>query len=75
MTQEQIDRIEKKVDAITNALVGTEFTGHKGLTDAVQQNTHYRRNSAKRTGLIAGISTGVGFIFGLITNWFKTHFL
>ena len=43
--QEQIDRIEQKVDKMSDALLGTEYTGGKGMIDA---GTHGTKQDDRR---------------------------
>ena len=65
--QEQVDRIERKVDQISDALLGTEYTQNKGMIDAVQQNTKFRR----KMGIYAAFFTTIGTFIGGLLAWLK----
>ena len=53
--QEQLDNIEKKVNQICDALLGTDFTHNKGLIDKIDSHEKYIETDKKFKWTIAGI--------------------
>jgi hypothetical protein len=65
--KEEQSRQGKMITEMHNALVGTEYTHGRGMIDAVQQNTKFRRNS----GWWATFFMSVGTFFGAFLQWLK----
>ncbi len=53
--QEQLNNIERKVEQMCDALLGTDFTNNQGLIDKVEKHNKYIENDKKFKWTIAGI--------------------
>jgi hypothetical protein len=55
---------------IRNSLLGTEYTNNKGIIDAVQQNTQFRR----RSSWYAAFFTAIGISIKALFEYLKIKF-
>lgn len=67
--QEQVSKIEKQVNEMHSALMGTKY-GQKGLVERVDGIEKYQMNDKKQKWTIAGVGISLGFI---LKFWDKIH--
>lgn len=73
---EQLDRIEKKVDSITQVLGGDRDLGQKGLLEDYReikgQVFKNKAEIAKMKWTITGITTAIGTAWGGFITWINS---
>ena len=68
--QEQVNRIERQVNSIHEALIGNDYNDN-GLIDRVKKVEKYQMNDSRQKWTIAGIGISFGFLlkFWEKINW------
>jgi len=73
---EQLDRIEKKVDSITQVLGGDQALGQKGLLEDYREVKGMafktKAEVSKLKWLVSGISTVIGGIYAAVVTWWNS---
>ncbi len=62
--EERVQKIERKVDEIHQALIGNDEFKQEGLVDQVHKNTKFRRRSGWFAGLFTTLGAALSKLFG-----------